>query len=364
MAQKRGVWRSLHAAYWDDPTMQKVLTPEQRLVLTCLRTGAEYGLAGVFRYYPAVLMARTGLTAARGWTESSMLDTLDALERAGYVGHDREQQIVFIINGLRWDPFADPKNGKQRKAIVDQLAALPATPLLLAFVERYPDVAEDLPEDLAGRIRDSGLASGNPNANTLSLFRSRKDSGATLTRHKEEEEEKEEEETRVPPPPAAPALSSREQRDQERNREAEALRAELVNRAGRDEDGGDLVAAFYLDETERGLVDYAERRGQLWTPTKRRDLFARLNRPMGRARELPAVAAILGGLELFADKHAGGKDAAYLVGIVRRLAETLTTEPKAFHAEFARHRKRHRDGVHAQAAELLDAQDRRQGGAA
>lgn len=147
-------------------------------------------------------------------------------------------------------------------------------------------------------------------------------------------------------PPSATAASGR---DAQRAQEADALTDQLVEAATRYEPAAGAVCRIYLEEAERGLAAWYEKRGGLWTPTRRRNWLLRLQRVAGTQ-----PAAVLAALELYIDDHAGGKDEAYVVGIARRLARTLETEPAAFDAEMDRHRRRNKQGALAIAQEAID----------
>lgn len=158
----------------------------------------------------------------------------------------------------------------------------------------------------------------------------------------------------VASPAAPPSATAAGVRDAQRAQEADALAVQLVDAATRYESGAGAVCRIYLEEAERGLAAWYEKRCKLWTSTRRRDWLQRLQRIA-----VSQPAAVLAALELYIDDHASGKDEAYIVGIARRLARTLETEPAAFDAEMDRHRRRNKQGALAQAMEAIDglAQD-------
>ena len=370
MGNISGYYRSLPSSFWDNSEMQRALSPEARLLLACLKTCAEHGPAGIFRYYPLVLQARTGLTPERGWTRGQFGALFGELERAGWIAHDREREIVWVREDLRTDPQMSLGNQKHRTAIVRQLLGLPATHMLVEWSNAYPEV--ELPRDALEKVRETVQDSSTAHDRPLELFRERTgtadtvhsgncaNTGASKDKPYDDslsrrptvisikspnavrERERERERNTVP---AATTAPPRNERDRERAEQAEQLYRDLIATAAAVDNGSDVVCRVYLEEAERHLVAHHERRGRLWTPTRRRDWLLRLSK-------LPPLA-VLAALEIYVDAHPG-KDLDYLAGIARRLARDLEHEPEAFDRSITDHRQRHPDGVFRQAQEVLD----------
>ncbi len=358
MATKlRGDYRTINASFWDDPDVQAELTPEARLAFAVLRTCQSYGLAGIFRYYLATFRAQAGLTVERGWSDNQALGLFTELERAGYLAHDAERSVVWIIDGLRWDPHVSLAHARQRAGVLAQLRSLPRTRLLLPFLDRYNLLDLEEAEDLATRARESVNDPASlddhpqleafPRLNLVDTEISKRDGPPTPTPTPTLTPTPKPTPSAKPSPPAPPA-AAHEKRDEERRLESQRLLDELIGNAEELEAGGGTVAALYFAEAERGLVDYYATRGGRWTPTRRRNLLSQLKRY--------DLRAALAGLEVYADKHAGAKDERFLAGIARRMERDLGSPQgrKEFDRELARHRKSAGAGVFSQAQEELD----------
>src|SRR5262245_27172607 len=117
---RRGVFRGLYSALFDDPDFQR-LSPHARLVLVVLRQCAQAGAAGIFRYYPAVLCEQTGLT--RDELEVAIQELEQPAPRRPWIY--REDTVVWIRNGLRYDPHLSLANPKHAAGVRRAVAALP-----------------------------------------------------------------------------------------------------------------------------------------------------------------------------------------------------------------------------------------------
>lgn len=124
----RGVYRGVYSALIDDEDFQ-TLTPEARLILLTLRICRDAGPAVIFRYYPEVVARQTGLTLP------GLEQGLVELAEAGWV--ERERSVVWVKNGLRYDPTMRLSNAKHLAAVCRAVAALPKVSLRLKFLEYY-----------------------------------------------------------------------------------------------------------------------------------------------------------------------------------------------------------------------------------
>jgi len=136
----RGVYRGIFSALPDDPDFQ-TLTPDARLLFYTARICHAAGPACIFRYYPAVLMAQSGLDAPR------LEAALEELQEARWI--EREGVILWIRNGLRYDPHMRVSDGKHRLSIERAVLALPKLPIVLRFCAYYhlPRPFEDPTQD-------------------------------------------------------------------------------------------------------------------------------------------------------------------------------------------------------------------------
>jgi hypothetical protein len=124
----RGVYRGIYSALPDDPDFQR-LAPDARLTLLVARLCSQAGPAAIFRYYPALLCAQTGLTARR------LESALGELERGLWIY--REGVIIWIRNGLRHDPCTHLANANHKKSVVRWLKSLPRLKIVLTFCDYY-----------------------------------------------------------------------------------------------------------------------------------------------------------------------------------------------------------------------------------
>jgi hypothetical protein len=141
----RGVYRGIFSALPDDPEFQQ-LPANARLALYTVRLCRQAGPAAIFRYYPAVLAAQTGLSP------KALEAALTALEAGRWI--EREGVVLWVRNGLRYDPHVRLADPKQRKGILAHVASLPKLQIVLNFCDYY-----ELPRPFEGpseglRIRD------------------------------------------------------------------------------------------------------------------------------------------------------------------------------------------------------------------
>jgi hypothetical protein len=124
----RGLYRGVYSSLPDDPDFQR-LTPQARLTFLVARVCSQVGPAAIFRYYPELLMAQTGLTAR------ALEGALGDLEREGWIF--REGPVLWIRNGLRHDPTMRLSDRKHRVAVERSIAALPRLKIVLKFCDYY-----------------------------------------------------------------------------------------------------------------------------------------------------------------------------------------------------------------------------------
>jgi len=260
-----------------------------------------------------------------------------------------------IVDGIENDASINLANAKQRPEVFAQLRAIPKTRLLVEFLEHYGAQLGEIPEDIQARaedlVRNSTPADDGGSAQLFHVADAVDTKRAfpllplpSLPKEKEK---------RVAPasPAAAPApLGAVAQRDRERGEEADRLARELCDLAGEKGAVAGVVCRFYLEEAERGLVDFYEKRGGLYTPTRRRDLLAGLVKVAGKT-----PSAMLFALEKYIDLKAGVADEHWLLGAARGLARDLAASVKEFDDGIEAHRRRHKGGAAAQAAEVVDA---------
>mgnify|MGYP001594451614 CR=1 FL=1 len=130
----RGVYRGVYSSLPDDPDFQ-ALPAHARLLFYTLRCCVQAGPAAIFRYYHALLMIQTGVTAKQ--LEAAFV----ALEAPQPSGGDpwiyREGVLVWVRNGLRHDPHLTLANPKHRKSVEMAIQALPKQPIVATYCKYY-----------------------------------------------------------------------------------------------------------------------------------------------------------------------------------------------------------------------------------
>ena len=128
MSSSRGIYRGVYSSLFDDPDFQH-LTPEARLALLVVRQCKQAGAAAIFRFYPAVLVAQTGLAM------KTLDRALGQLVANGWI--EREDCIIWVRNGLRYDPHVHMSNPKHFAGVQKHLQELPRLPIILRFCDYY-----------------------------------------------------------------------------------------------------------------------------------------------------------------------------------------------------------------------------------
>lgn len=124
----RGVYRGIFSALLDDPDFQ-ALSPAARHTLLTLRLCSQNTAASIFRHYPEVTQAQTGYTV-------DILGTaLEELERTGWI--QRESGILWIRNGLKYDPSIRMNNTRHLENIRRAILGLPKSGLVARFCKYY-----------------------------------------------------------------------------------------------------------------------------------------------------------------------------------------------------------------------------------
>lgn len=122
----RGSYRAIHTVLLDGPDYQ-ALTPHAKLVFLTLKL--NLGPTGIDVLYPAVVEAQTGLSA------DQVALAMDMLEHTGWIR--RERNLVWIVEGLRYEPSRALSNQNHRTEIAAHLASLPRLAIIDAFRAHY-----------------------------------------------------------------------------------------------------------------------------------------------------------------------------------------------------------------------------------
>ena len=144
MRMSRGIYRGGYSVLVDDPDFQ-ALSAAARHVLLTMRWSAEVTIACIWLLEVPRLAKRTGYPPAI--CEQALVE-LASKPSPKKPWIFRDGDIVWIRNGLRYDPQLNLANPNHMKGILRSLATLPYTPLLAKFCQYY-----DLPKPLASHPR-------------------------------------------------------------------------------------------------------------------------------------------------------------------------------------------------------------------
>ena len=139
MADRRGKHQSIHTALVDDLKFIG-LTPEAKLVFYTLKLMLGATGIDVVRAHVIALAEVTGLEAEA--VEGALRD----LQSSGYLAV--EGNVLWLPNGLRYNPALNLENVNHRKSVQRHLEGLPAVELVNSFAQRYGfDAIRDTIED-------------------------------------------------------------------------------------------------------------------------------------------------------------------------------------------------------------------------
>ncbi len=133
-----GVWRGVHGALLDDPDFQ-LLSSQARLGLLVCRLCTQNTRASIFRWYADVLVAQTGL---RSDELEAVLQELESKPNRAKPWIVRDRQVLWIRNGLRFDPTMTLSNPNHRLAVLRVLASLPSGSQVVRKFRRYYHLAD------------------------------------------------------------------------------------------------------------------------------------------------------------------------------------------------------------------------------
>ncbi len=138
---RRGVYRGVYSSLLDDPDYQR-LTPPARLVLLTLRLCTQAGAGAIFRVYVVMLAEQTGLEVVDVEKAIAELACSPSPEKPWIY---RDGPVVWVRNGLRYDPNVRLADDKHRKGVERAVSALPNLPIVAKFC-RYYEITSPLAE--------------------------------------------------------------------------------------------------------------------------------------------------------------------------------------------------------------------------
>jgi hypothetical protein len=126
--QERGTYRAVFSMLFDDPDYQR-LPVRVRLLLLTTRLCKDAGPAAIFRYYPETLAHQTGTTP------NQVNQDLKVLADGGWIVYDND--VLWVRNGLRYDPTITLANPNHLAAVRRSISRLPKSPVVLKFCDYY-----------------------------------------------------------------------------------------------------------------------------------------------------------------------------------------------------------------------------------
>ena len=128
MGEDRGPYRSIHSVLTESREFV-ALSPQAKLVFYTLRCCKECNLACIFPFYPETLPGRTGLPKRecdRAW---------DSLSDGLWITY--QYPVLWIRNGLRFNPGISLRNEKHVTAIRSILVGFPRLEIIGKFCSYY-----------------------------------------------------------------------------------------------------------------------------------------------------------------------------------------------------------------------------------
>ena len=145
----RGRYRGVYSALFDNMEFQS-LSAAARQVLVFARLCEDAGPAAIFRFYYELIQAHTGLSAARVRKALAELVATNWIEIEG--------PVLWIKNGLRYDPSINLTNRKHLKGVLGQIRSLPKLDIVLRFCIYY-DLGKPFESPSNGSVSGSGSGS-------------------------------------------------------------------------------------------------------------------------------------------------------------------------------------------------------------
>jgi uncharacterized phage protein (TIGR02220 family) len=124
----RGVFRGLYSVLFDDPDFRRLPT-SARFLLVTLRLCRDAGPSAIFEYSGELLMRQTGLSPR------ALETSFQALEAGSWIV--REYPIVWVRNGLRYDPLLRLADPKHKRGVIRWVNTLPRLKIVLSFCDYY-----------------------------------------------------------------------------------------------------------------------------------------------------------------------------------------------------------------------------------
>lgn len=114
---QRGAYRSLYGAFWDDPDLRALSHVGYRLLTTLKGTLPATGIGFVL---DDLLAQRCAFSASELEAAYAELERRKSGDRFGWIV--RERNVVWLVNGLRFEPSIRPSDAKHRAHVAECLS--------------------------------------------------------------------------------------------------------------------------------------------------------------------------------------------------------------------------------------------------
>jgi hypothetical protein len=104
-------------------------------VFHTIRLSREHRASGIFRYYLQTIITRTGLTMKQVAASLQELAAPKPGETIGWILYD--DAILWVVNGLRYDPHISLANPHHFTTVKNELAELPHRKIVLTYCDYY-----------------------------------------------------------------------------------------------------------------------------------------------------------------------------------------------------------------------------------
>jgi hypothetical protein len=128
---ERGQYRAIPSVLLDGKDFRS-LSERARWVFVALKL--NLGPAGIEVHYRRALAEQ--LAEQTGAPADGVAAALDELEAGGWV--EREENIIWVVRHLEFEPNMKPSDSKHRKSIQRHISGLPHLPIVARFVAAYP----------------------------------------------------------------------------------------------------------------------------------------------------------------------------------------------------------------------------------
>lgn len=149
------MYRTVDTAFWTDPKVRQ-LSKECRYLLLYFITNTHTHISGIYYLPRAVISHETGVN---GYGIDTLCDTLSS---SGFCAFDREREIVWVKNMMRYQGRGEKHIKSAARHLVEDLHK---SPLTHEFVDAYPEVKREIDDRVSKGY--PGLALLIPNSQVL-----------------------------------------------------------------------------------------------------------------------------------------------------------------------------------------------------